>query len=226
MQYSSPFTRKEALAPFFMVSTATVLVIKSLRLLHVGPVDLTCKAQQCIGLSGSSGCGKSVLLKAIADLVDSTGEMILEGRNCKDVDAPEWRQKIQLVPAESLWWHQTVKEHFHYSIDKKHLSQLSLDAGIEQQAVNQLSTGQKQRLAILRSLEKQPRVLLLDEPTASLDQANTEQVEALISEYLNTHNAAAIWVSHAPDQLKRVATNVFTMINGQLEGQQQDRIPK
>ena len=198
-----------------------ILSIKKLCSLNVGPVDLTLEPQHCIGLSGSSGCGKSVLLKAIADLMDSTGAMTLEGQPCAEIEAPDWRRKIQLVPAESLWWHNTVREHFQHPICQKQLSQLSLDSGIEQQAVNQLSTGQKQRLAILRSLEKKPRVLLLDEPTASLDRDNTERVEAFIKEYLNVNDAAAIWVSHDPEQLKRVATKAYKMISGQLEA---DRI--
>lgn len=198
-----------------------ILSIKKLCSLNVGPVDLTLEPQHCIGLSGSSGCGKSVLLKAIADLMDSTGAMALEGQPCAEIEAPDWRRKIQLVPAESLWWHNTVREHFQHPICQKQLSQLSLDSDIEQQAVNQLSTGQKQRLAILRSLEKKPRVLLLDEPTASLDRDNTERVEAFIKEYLNVNDAAAIWVSHDPEQLKRVATKAYKMINGQLEA---DRI--
>lgn len=203
-----------------------ILSIKKLCSLNVGPVDLTLEPQHCIGLSGSSGCGKSVLLKAIADLMDSTGAMALEGQPCAEIEAPDWRRKIQLVPAESLWWHNTVREHFQHPICQKQLSQLSLDSDIEQQAVNQLSTGQKQRLAILRSLEKKPRVLLLDEPTASLDRDNTERVEAFIKEYLNVNDAAAIWVSHDPEQLKRVATKAYKMINGHLEADRIGGVPE
>ena len=203
-----------------------ILSIKKLCSLNVGPVDLTLEPQHCIGLSGSSGCGKSVLLKAIADLMDSTGAMALEGQPCAEIEAPDWRRKIQLVPAESLWWNNTVREHFQHPICQKQLSQLSLDSDIEQQAVNQLSTGQKQRLAILRSLEKKPRVLLLDEPTASLDRDNTERVEAFIKEYLNVNDAAAIWVSHDPEQLKRVATKAYKMINGQLEADRIGGVPE
>lgn len=207
-----------------MTSSATTLAIKNLRSLHVGPVDLVFKAQQCIGLSGPSGCGKSVLLKAIADLIDSNGEMTLEGVPCHNIEAPEWRLKVQLIPAESLWWHTTVGEHFQRPIKQNDLARLSLDSDIEQHPVNQLSTGQKQRLAILRSLEKKPMVLLLDEPTASLDTDNTERVEALIHKYLQDHKASALWVSHDPEQLKRVASNVFTMRNGQLDVDQLDRV--
>ncbi len=200
-----------------MLFSTVILSIEKLCSLHVGPINLTFPAQHCIGLSGPSGCGKSVLLKAIADLIDSSGTITLEGQSCINVEAPDWRRKVQLIPAESLWWHSTVGEHFQHQINPKQLTQLSLQPDIEQQAVNQLSSGQKQRLAILRSLEKKPRVLLLDEPTASLDTDNTKRVEAVIKEYLTVKNASALWVSHDPEQLKRVATKTLKLMNGQLE---------
>ena len=200
-----------------MTQVSTILTVHQLHSLHVGPINLTLEKQQCIGLSGPSGCGKSVLLKALVDLIESTGEITLEGKSCESIDAREWRNKIQLVPAESLWWHNTVGEHFQQPIKQTDLTQLTLDSNIEQQAVNQLSTGQKQRLSLLRSLEKKPRILLLDEPTASLDKENTLKVETLIKQYLSSEGAAAIWVSHDPEQLKRVASISYRMRNGQLE---------
>ncbi|MFD2229096.1 ABC transporter ATP-binding protein [Alkalimarinus sediminis] len=199
-----------------MLTPSVILSIQKLCSLHVGPIDLDINAQQCIGLSGSSGCGKSILLRAIADLTDHTGKMFLKGESYSSIEAPDWRRRVQLVPAESLWWHSSVSEHFQQPINQQYLSLLALKPKIEQQAVNQLSTGQKQRLAILRSLEKKPQVLLLDEPTASLDRDNTERVEALISTYLSTANAAAIWVSHDPEQLTRVANQGYKLVEGQL----------
>ncbi|WP_250654736.1 ABC transporter ATP-binding protein [Alkalimarinus coralli] len=195
-----------------------LLSIQNLSLLHVGPINLTLCAHHCIGLSGPSGCGKSVLLKAIADLLESNGEMSLEGQSHKAITAPDWRKKVQLVPAESLWWHNTVGKHFEFPIKQAWLARLSLDSDIAQQAVNQLSTGQKQRLALLRSLEKKPKVLLLDEPTASLDNSNTDSVEKFIKEYITDNNAAALWISHDPSQLERVANTTLYMIDGELEG--------
>ncbi len=199
-----------------MDNTAVNLTTHDLNVLHVGPINLTLHAGECIGLSGPSGCGKSILLKAIADLLESQGTITLQGVDRFDVKAPLWRTQIQLVPAESLWWHDRVGDHFQHAIPEDTLRQLSLDPAIEQQAINQLSSGQKQRLALLRSLERGPKVLLLDEPTASLDSNNTLQTEKLIQHYLETNGASAIWVSHDPAQLKRVARVVVSMEHGQL----------
>jgi ABC-type multidrug transport system ATPase subunit len=70
--------------------------------------------------------------------------------------------------------------------------------------VAELSTGERQRLALLRLLTNQPRALLLDEPTASLDPESTVAMERLISDYRQQHQAAVLWVSHQPEQIKRV----------------------
>lgn len=200
-----------------LVSTLiTTLITTDLSVFHVGPINITLHEAECIGLSGPSGCGKSILLKAISDLLESTGEISLYGQTSNYINAPEWRKKVQLIPAESLWWFNTVGEHFKKPINKAQLQRLSLNKNIEQQAVNQLSTGQKQRLALLRALENKPTVLLLDEPTASLDIENTQRVEQLIQHYLKENKASALWVSHDPEQLDRVSNQQFSMNNGLL----------
>jgi ABC-type iron transport system FetAB ATPase subunit len=62
-----------------------------------------------------------------------------------------------------------------------------------------------------------PRVLLLDEPSANMDSGNAARVESLIRDYLDTHNAMAIWVSHDPTQLERVATVQYRVADGRLQ---------
>jgi len=67
------------------------------------------------------------------------------------------------------------------------------------------AAGEKQRLALFRLLLNQPKVLLLDEPTAALDHANIHVAEEVISEYRRTTGAAVLWVSHDPEQIARAA---------------------
>ena len=78
------------------------------------------------------------------------------------------------------------------------------------------STGERQRLALLRTLMRQPAALLLDEPTGNLDEDSTARVEALLDDYRRAHDAALLWVSHDPRQAARVAQRRFVLVDGRL----------
>ncbi len=192
------------------------LKINRLVFRHCGPVDLVLDAHQCMGISGTSGSGKSLLLRAIADLDQHDGQVLLEGQSANDVDAPQWRQQVALLPAESQWWFDTIGEHFD-DVDSALLEAFGFDEDVMSWSVSRMSSGEKQRLALLRLLNNHPRVLLLDEPTANLDQHNSGVFEGIIQNYLQQQSACAIWVSHDPEQLARVAQVRYTMQDGQLE---------
>ena len=109
-----------------------------------------------------------------------------------------------------------MKNHFNNGMPVP-LDHIGLSGDVLEQPVARLSSGEKQRLALMRLLSNRPQVLLLDEPTANLDPVNTERVEAVIAEYLRVHQAAVIWVSHDPEQVARVASRYFEMCDGNLQ---------
>jgi len=192
-----------------------VLSISQLSYLHCGPINLQINAKQCVGVSGASGTGKSRLLRAIADLDDHLGEVCLDEVKQKEVRAHEWRRKVALLSAETHWWFDSVGEHFKQLSSEK-LKRLGLPDDISSWAVSRLSSGEKQRLGLLRLLENHPDVLLLDEPTANLDKNNVNLFEAFVNDYLSNNSACAIWISHDVDQLKRVSTKQYQIENGAL----------
>ena len=199
-----------------------LLQIKNLRRLMIGPVSLAVDAGECLGISGSSGTGKSLLLRAVADLDPHDGEVVLEGVRCNDITPVQWRTRVGLLPPESCWWLARVADHFHNGLPVP-LEALGLAPAILQEPVVRLSSGEKQRLALLRLLANRPQVLLLDEPTANLDPVNTQRVEAAIGDYRRAQSAAVIWVSHDRAQITRVASRHFRMIDGQLQEQAMER---
>ena len=192
-----------------------VLRIEDLKGEHFGPVSLRLHAQEQIWLSGPSGSGKSLFLRAVADLDPSSGDVWLSGETRNDLTPEYWRTQVALLPAESHWWAETVGEHFHTS-DGHQMEDLGFDSGVLDWSVSRLSSGERQRLALLRLLMNRPQVLLLDEPTANLDQENTLRVEGLILDYIERTHACVIWVSHDRNQAERIADRLIRFASGKL----------
>lgn len=188
------------------------LALHELAVLAIQPVSFTVQATECVCLTGPSGVGKSMLLRAVADLIPHTGDASLDEQDCSQMKPSQWRKQVGYLPAESHWWSEQVGDHF-TEIDPEVFGQLGFEPEVLNWQVSRLSTGEKQRLALLRLLANQPRALLLDEPTASLDAANVGNAEALIRDYRQQQQAAVIWVSHDPAQIQRVASRVLRLEN-------------
>ena len=168
-----------------------------------GPYSLQIAPGECVSLRGASGSGKSLLLRAIADLDPHDGQVLLDNIASTQIDAPLWRKQVSLLPVESQWWFDEVGAHFS-DAHCPWLEPLGFSADAMGWQVSRLSSGEKQRLALARALMNQPRVLLLDEPTASLDPESTAVVEQLVADYRHDTNAAVLWVSHDAQQAIRV----------------------
>lgn len=182
----------------------------------IGPIDLDIGPGDCLGIEGASGSGKSLLLRAIVDLDPNRGEVSLGGRSRAAHPAPDWRRKVALVPAESGWWAETVGAHLVRDPDPgPWLEALGLGAALGWE-VARLSSGERQRLALVRALQTRPRCLLLDEPTAALDAAATQAVEKLLAAQM-AEGVAVLIVSHDPAQVRRLARRRFRMDAGRLE---------
>lgn len=191
------------------------LRVEQLELQHIGPIDLSVESGRCTVLTGASGTGKSLLLRAIADVLPHEGHCYLDERDAYEMPPAEWRRRVGLLPAESQWWAEAVDAHFPRT-DEALLHRLGFEPDVMRWSVARLSTGEKQRLALARLLANQPRCLLLDEPTASLDADNTLGVEAILSDYRREHEAPVVWVTHDVQQRQRVADRVYTLESGQL----------
>lgn len=179
-------------------------------------VHLTLAAGECVGLAGPSGSGKSRLLRAIADLDPNRGELFLRDQARSAMPAHQWRRRVALLPAESHWWGETVAAHMPPP-DARDLQALHLTADVVDWEVTRLSSGERQRLALLRLLSRGPDVLLLDEPTANLDDDNTRAVETWLGQRARERGLGMLWVSHDPAQLARVAGRAYRIDGGQLQ---------
>ena len=181
-----------------------------------GPFNLALATGDCLVISGPSGIGKSLLLRMVADLDENTGTVSLNGVSREAMPAPQWRRQVLYVAAESGWWAERVREHMHPAEDAAALMpRLGLRAELLDAPVSQLSTGERQRMALLRAIIRKPVVLLLDEPTSALDHASTLAVEALLMELVAT-GIGLVVVSHNEQQAERIATRRVQMTAGLL----------
>lgn len=204
-----------------MEATATTprLRVQSLRSALAGPFDLAVEPGACVGVSGPSGSGKSLFLRMICDLDANEGEVWLDGAPRSGVPAPAWRRRVVYVPAESGWWADHIADHFpgdRRAAADDLAARLGLPPGIIDGPVSRLSTGERQRLALVRALLLDSPVLLLDEPTSGLDGDGAARVEAILAERMSA-GLAVVLVTHNPAQALRLASRRFVMTAGRLE---------
>lgn len=193
-----------------------MLRIESLRRARFGPFDLALRPGEACAVTGPSGAGKSVFLRMIADLDPCEGRVSLDGTDRNAMAAPLWRRQVTYLAAESGWWAESVAEHFRADAPARLAGEreaLLLPPEVFGWPVARLSTGERQRLALLRALAGGPRVLLLDEPTASLDPAGVRGAEAVIAAR-RAAGLIVVLVSHDPAQVARLAARRLAVAGG------------
>jgi len=193
-----------------------MLELVQLQRLHVGPVDLRLEGGTCACVMGASGAGKSVLLRMIADLDPHAGDATLDGRAASAMPAPDWRRQVGYVAADAGWWAPRVADHFPPGTDFATLEAVGVAPAAADWPVSRLSTGERQRLALLRALQPAARFLLLDEPTSGLDVDNVARVEALLRAAM-ARGLGLLLVTHDPAQAARIGHRRFVLQAGRLE---------
>jgi ABC-type iron transport system FetAB ATPase subunit len=163
----------------------SVLRVDTLRLTPLPPLSLEVADGECLAVEGASGSGKTRLLRAIADLDPVEGQVFLDGAERSEVPAPQWRRQVRYVAAEPGWWSETPRAAFAPDVAgterlERQLANVGLEPGHLDRSLAHLSTGERLRLAFVRALQGEPKVLLLDEPTASLDPESAALIEEQI----------------------------------------------
>ncbi len=193
-----------------------MLKVDAISFLDWEATSLEIAAGEAIALLGASGSGKSLLLRAIADLIPHGGNCFLHSKPFVSFAPSQWRRRVSYLSPEALWWEDSVRAHFPNEPDSEQLGVLGFDASVLDWEPTRLSTGERQRLGVLRMLAREPEALLLDEPTSNLDEATVASVEALLTGYIRDKNAAAIWVTHDRAQASRVGMRRYEMSGKRL----------
>ena len=191
-----------------------------------------------IAIVGPIGSGKTVLMRALGrlDAID-TGEILWLNHSITGDAIPAYRRQAIYLQQQPALIEGTVEDNlrlpFTFAGNRGHeyskakiqslLDQVNQSAELLQRSSRDLSGGERQIVALLRAIQLQPTVLLLDEPTASLDDESTRMIEQLVNSWFDQSSAdrAFIWVSHNKDQVARVANRVVTMNEGRLSADEQ-----
>lgn len=191
-------------------------------------VDITLPAQGVSVLFGHSGSGKTSLLRCIAGLDKAnTGELTVNGAcwQSQEKFLPPHKRPIGYVFQEaSLFNHLTARGNLNYAMKRAPKTEKPIDfdhavtlLGIEnilERGADQLSGGERQRVAIARALLIQPRLLLMDEPLAALDLPRKQEILPYLERLKQTLDLPIIYVSHAADEVARLADYLVAMENG------------
>ncbi|HIC47260.1 MAG TPA: molybdenum ABC transporter ATP-binding protein [Methylophaga aminisulfidivorans] len=193
-------------------------------------IDLTIPAQGVTALFGPSGSGKSTILRCIAGLEKAKGKFVFDGNVWQDDNTfiPPHQRPIAYVFQESaLFPHLSVMANLNYAFKrrKQNNHEFSLDKAIELLGIAhlldrkpaKLSGGEKQRVAIARSLAVNPKLLLMDEPLAALDVARKREFLPFLEKLHDTLKMPVIYVSHSPTEVARLADHIVLLKEGRVE---------
>lgn len=181
-----------------------------------------------VSIVGPSGSGKSTLLKLCSTLISpQMGDIFFEKKNFKEYDPINLRKKICYCFQIPYLFGNTVLDNLKFpyivhneDFDNKRINELfnsfHMDNSFINKEVNNLSGGEKQRIALIRSLIFRPDILLLDEITSALDKDNALIVEDVINK-ANKNGLTIIWVTHSEEQSKKYANKLITIENGTLK---------
>lgn len=190
-------------------------------------LNLSINEGDFISISGPSGSGKSTFFKLTNHLISpGSGEIIYRNKNIMEYDPVHLRKKICLCSQMPYLFGDRVLDNLLFpflqrklainmDLVNKYLSFLNLDESILHKNPKNLSGGEKQRIAIIRAIATKPDILLLDEVTSALDEANTSAVEELIKK-LNSNGVTILWITHDSSQYQRLGNRRINIETGNL----------
>ena len=193
--------------------------------MEIGPGEI-------VGMTGASGVGKTTLLKTAVGLMDPVaGRALLDGKTGDVWTWPAFRRAVQFLPQRPVFFEGTVAENlarpfgyasaegpFSEAEAEQRMRAVGLSVSLLGEDALRCSEGEQQRVALVRALSLRPRVLLLDEPTAALDEEGCALVEKAVREHVGAAGGALV-VTHNHAQAERFCHRVVDVAGWAVPGE-------
>ena len=196
--------------------------------LAVNKINFQIEKNKTVGLLGPNGCAKTTTIGMILGLVTPTeGEILIEDKNINQFKRDEILQRFNFAsPYIELPKKLTVKQNLEiygrlYGVENldKRINEISSDLDIKNffdRKTGELSSGQKNRVSLAKSLINRPEILLLDEPTASLDPDIGDFIRGYIQDYKSKNKVTVLLASHNMSEVERLCDSIIMMKNGNI----------
>ncbi|SCM79338.1 Fe(3+) ions import ATP-binding protein FbpC 1 [uncultured Pleomorphomonas sp.] len=192
-------------------------------------MDLVIDDGELVCLLGPSGSGKSTLLRIIGGFeTPSAGAIAIDGVDVTGLP-PERRPTAMVFQSHALWSHMTVHGNIAFGLKLRRLPKSEIRDRVERvldlvglsgcggRLPSQLSGGQQQRVALARSLVIEPKILLLDEPFASLDQHLRERLRDEVRDIQQRLGITAVFVTHGQDEALAISDRIVVLADGRMQ---------
>ena len=196
--------------------------------LAVDKINFQIEKNKTIGLLGPNGCGKTTTIGMLLGLVSpSSGEILIEKKNINLFRRDEILKRFNFAsPYVELPKKLTVKQNLEiygrlYGIQNlnERINEISTDLNVKpffERKTGELSSGQKNRVSLAKSLINKPEILLLDEPTASLDPDIGDFIRSYLQEYKSKNKVTILLASHNMNEVERLCDSVIMMRKGKI----------
>ena len=196
--------------------------------LAVNNINFSIEKNNVLGLLGPNGCGKTTTIGMMLGLIKPTsGQIIIDNKNLESFKRNDILARINFAsPYIELPKKLTVRQNLEvygrlYGIKnrKERIEEISEDLDIKDffdRQTGELSSGQKNRVSLAKSLINKPEILLLDEPTASLDPDIGDFIRSYIQEYKKNNKVTILLASHNMSEVERLCDSVIMMRKGKI----------
>ena len=194
--------------------------------------DLTVPKGEFVTMIGSSGCGKTTVLKMINGLIEpDEGEILLDGESIRGKDMTKLRRNIgYAIQGSVLFPHMTVEDNISYVPNllnkrgrqrtkqavKKWMDIVGLSPKLKERYPDELSGGQQQRVGIARALAASPELLLMDEPFGAVDEITRGQLQDELRRIYEKTGITVLFVTHDISEALKLGTKVLVMDQGEI----------